>query len=34
MACGQSVHILLMEDDAGQAERAQRTLERAGYTEE
>ncbi len=34
MAGGQSVHILLMKDDAGQAQLAQRTLVRAGYTVE
>jgi PAS domain S-box-containing protein len=31
MPCGQPIHILIMEDDAGQARLAQRTLERAGY---
>src|SRR2546425_425867 len=31
MSCGQSMRILIMEDDAGQARLAQRTLERAGY---
>jgi len=31
MSFGQSVRILIMEDDAGQARLAQRTLERAGY---
>lgn len=31
MSYGQPVHILMMEDDAGQARLAQRTLERAGY---
>ncbi len=31
MSSGQPVRILIMEDDAGQARLAQRTLERAGY---
>lgn len=31
MSAGQPIRILIMEDDAGQARLAQRTLERAGY---
>jgi PAS domain S-box-containing protein len=31
MSCSQPVRILIMDDDAGQARLAQRTLERAGY---
>jgi len=34
MAHHQSIRMLLMEDDAGQAQLARRTLERAGYTVE
>ena len=34
MAGEQPVRILLMEDDAGQAQLARRTLERTGYTVE
>src|SRR2546430_9106398 len=34
MSSGRPVRILIMEDDAGQARLAQRTLERAGYAVE
>ena len=34
MSSAKPIHILIMEDDAGQARLAQRTLERAGYAVE